>query len=94
MISFCVERTQWTKAWTNDNHLCEVFARIQACSFVLAQHFLNCTDEEYRREYYDECTEGNPRIYGPPQANPYDMGNILYNGPMLLARLDDTAYTE
>ena len=58
------------------------------------QHFLNCTYEEYRREHYDEFTDGMSRIYGPPQADPDDMGNILSDGPILLARLDDSAYTE
>ena len=58
------------------------------------QHFLNCTYEDYRREHYDECTNGQSRIYGPPQADPDDMGNVLYNGPILLARLDNYVRVE
>ena len=58
------------------------------------QHFLNCTYEEYRREHYDECTNGQSRIYGPPQADPDDMGNVLYKGPILLARLDNYVRAE
>ena len=52
-------------------------------------HFLNCTYEDYRTTHYEECTEAPSRIYQRPQARPDDMGNLPYDMPVRLARLDD-----
>ncbi len=53
------------------------------------KHFLNCTYEDYRITHYDECVEGPSRIYRGPQAEPDDMGNVSYDMPVRLARLDN-----
>jgi hypothetical protein len=53
------------------------------------KHYLNCTYEDYRITRYDECVEGPSRIYRGPQADPDDMGNVSYELPIRLARLDD-----
>jgi hypothetical protein len=58
------------------------------------KHYLNCTYEDYRITHYDECVEGPSRIYRGPQAEPDDMGNVSYDAPVRLARLDDYASFE
>jgi len=53
------------------------------------QHFLNCTYEDYRTTYYDDCVEGQSRIYLRPQAGPDDTGYVPCAAPVMLARLND-----
>lgn len=53
------------------------------------QHFQNCTYEDYRTTYYDDCVEGQSRIYLRPQAGPDDTGYVPYAAPVVLARLND-----
>jgi len=43
------------------------------------QHYLNCTYEDYRATYYDECIKGPSKIYRRPQAKPDDIGSIPYD---------------
>ena len=52
------------------------------------KHYLNCTYEDYRITHYEECVEAPSRIYRGPQADPDDMGNVSYDAPVLLARLN------
>lgn len=53
------------------------------------KHALNCTYDEYRRAHFDECVEEPSRIYAKPEADPDDTGRIMYDSPVLFARLDE-----
>jgi hypothetical protein len=52
-------------------------------------HALNCTYEDYRNAHYDECVEDPSRIYLREHADPDDTGHVIYDTPVLYARLDD-----
>jgi hypothetical protein len=54
-------------------------------------HALNCTYGEYRDAHYDECVKDPSRIYLRPQADPDDTGYVMYDAPVMYARLDDYA---
>ncbi len=51
-------------------------------------HALNCTYEDYRIAHYDECVKDPSRIYLRPHADPDDTGHVIYDAPVLYARLD------
>lgn len=50
---------------------------------------LYCTHKNYRNAHYDECVREPSRIYLRPQADPDDTGLVIYDVPVLFARLDD-----
>ncbi|MDH3613448.1 MAG: hypothetical protein OEU90_12030 [Gammaproteobacteria bacterium] len=52
------------------------------------EHALNCTYEDYRNAHYDECVKEPSRIYVRPQAEPDDTGLVIYDAPVIYARLD------
>ena len=52
-------------------------------------HALNCMYTDYRNAHYDECVTEPSNIYPRPQADPDDTGLVIYDGPVLYARLDD-----
>ena len=52
---------------------------------------LNCTYEDYRDAYYDECVKEPSGIYPRPQADPDDTGLVIYQSRVLYASLDDYA---
>jgi hypothetical protein len=52
-------------------------------------HALNCTYGDYRNAHYDECVTEPSRIYQRPQADPDDTGLVIYDAPVMYARLDD-----
>ena len=52
-------------------------------------HALNCTYEDYRNAHYDECVKDPSRIYLRPHADPDDTGLLIYDAPVLYARLAD-----
>ena len=57
-------------------------------------HALNCTYEDYRNAHFDECVKDRSRIYLRPHADPDDTGHVIYDTPVLYARLDDYTSVE
>ena len=53
------------------------------------QHAFNCTFEKYRNAHYDECVNGESRIYQEPAASEDDSGHVYYASPEMFARLDN-----
>jgi hypothetical protein len=69
----------------------EAMSTAEARKPVLSErviHALNCTYERFRNEHYDECVKDSSRIYPRPQADPDDTGYVIYDAPVLYARLD------
>jgi hypothetical protein len=72
----------------------EAIGTIEAQETVLSEgvmHALNCTYEDYRNTHYDECVKDPSHIYLNPHADPDDTGHVIYDAPVLYARLDDYA---
>lgn len=57
-------------------------------------HALNCTYQVYRDTHYDECIKDLSEIYPRPQADPDDTGLIIYETPVLFARLNRVSSAE
>ncbi len=55
---------------------------------------LNCTYEDYRNAHYDDCVKDPSRIYLRPHADPDDTGHVIYDAPVLYARLDANTSVE
>ena len=68
----------------------EAFGATEAQEPVLSdnvKHALKCTYEDYRNVHYDECVKEPSIIYLKPQADPDDTGLVMYEAPVLYARL-------
>ncbi len=75
----------------------EAISTTEAQDPVLSEgvmHALNCTYEDYRNTHYDECVKDPSHIYLRPHADPDDTGYVIYDAPVLYARLDDYTSVE
>lgn len=70
----------------------EEIVEIEAQAPVLSDRVkqaLNCTYANYRNTHYDECVKEPSSIYPRPEADPDDTGLIIFDSPVLFARLDN-----